>query len=200
MLVIDEIDALSKSGSSNLVFKNFLKVIIDRDFVNGFKEKRNLTKKIVKVPDQTYSLSVIGIANSVELFKGELAAGSKEGKKSNLLESNQLLKTNEVKLLFEPYTRNELQMILVNLYKQHVSSLDVNTDSLLKNLIHPQSFQLAASKIDKLSGDIRVCFEILRNAVQKKIEFIRPYLPSTLSTGRKIHSASKSIDNLGTLD
>ena len=71
---------------------------------------------------------------------------------------------------------------------------------MLQNLIHPQSFQLAASKIDKLSGDIRVCFEILRNAVQKKIEFIRPYLPSTLSTGRKIHSASKSVDGLGTLD
>ena len=84
-----------------------------------------------------------------------------------------MLKTNEVKLLFEPYTRNELQVILINLYKQHVNSLDVGTDSLLQNLIHPQSFQLAASKIDKLSGDIRVCFEILRNAVQKKIEFIK---------------------------
>ena len=67
----------------------------------------------------------------MELFKGELAAGSKEGNKSNLLESNQLLKTNEVKLLFEPYTRNELQVILINLYKQHVNSLDVGTDSLL---------------------------------------------------------------------
>ena len=76
----------------------------------------------------------------------------------------------------------------------------MSSDSLLQNLIHPQSFQLAASKIDKLSGDIRVCFEILRNAVQKKIEFIRPYLPSTLSTGRKIHSVSKSIDSVGTLD
>ena len=51
MLVIDEIDALSKSNPSNLVFKNFLRVIIDRDFVNGLKEKRNLTKKIIKVPD-----------------------------------------------------------------------------------------------------------------------------------------------------
>jgi|688.fasta_scaffold830781_1 hypothetical protein len=32
---------------------------------------------------------------------------------------------------------------------------------------------MAAGKIDKLSGDIRVCFEILRSTVQKKIDYLR---------------------------
>ena len=71
------------------------------------------------MPRQEYSLSVIGIANSVELFKGELNCAAK-AEKGNLLESNQLLSTNEVKLLFEPYTREDLQVILMNLYKEHL--------------------------------------------------------------------------------
>lgn len=32
-------------------------------------------------------------------------------------------------------------------------------------LVHPKAFALAAGKIDKISGDIRVCFEILRESV-----------------------------------
>jgi hypothetical protein len=40
-------------------------------------------------------------------------------------------------------------------------------------IMHPKSFMLAAGKIDKISGDIRVCFEILRESVQRKIDFLR---------------------------
>ena len=32
---------------------------------------------------------------------------------------------------------------------------------------------LAASKVDRISGDIRVCFEILRLSMQKKIEQLK---------------------------
>ena len=42
--------------------------------------------------------------------------------------------------------------------------------------------------MDKVSGDIRVCFEILRNTVTKKIDSLRPYLP-------KSGSASKSFND-----
>ena len=45
---------------------------------------KNLAKKVVEIPGEKYSLSVIGIANSVELFKGELATSAKEVK-GNLL-------------------------------------------------------------------------------------------------------------------
>ena len=49
-----------------------------------------------------------------------------------------------------------------------------NLDFLLENspeitpLIHPRVFQMAAAKIDKVSGDIRVCFEILRQTLERK--------------------------------
>ena len=46
-----------------------------------------------------------------------------------------------------------------------------------------------------MSGDIRVCFEILRNAVQNKIDFLRQYLPPTLSSGKKVHTTHESKSN-----
>lgn len=37
-------------------------------------------------------------------------------------------------------------------------------------MISPKAFQMAAGKIDKISGDIRVCFEIVRSAIQVKLD------------------------------
>lgn len=45
--------------------------------------------------------------------------------------------------------------------------------AIYSELISPKAFQLAAGKIDKVSGDIRVCFEIMRGAIQSKIEKIK---------------------------
>lgn len=95
-----------------------------------------------------------------------------------------------MKLLFKPYTKNELAEILFNLYREHLkdfvnqrrkfSSEESKLTSfeefkLLEEyqLVHPKAFLMAAGKIDKLSGDIRVCFEILRSTVQKKIDYLR---------------------------
>ena len=140
------------------------------------------------MPRQDYALSVIGIANSVELFNGELNCSAK-AEKGNLLESNQLLGKNEVKLLFKPYTREDLQVILTNLYREHLKSNGYAADELVQDLIKPQSFQLAASKMDKVSGDIRVCFEILRNTVTKKIDSLRPYLPKSASATKSFNDS-----------
>ena len=41
---------------------------------------------------------------------------------------------------------------------------------IYQDLIHPKAFMMAAGKIDKISGDIRVCFEILRSAIQNKLD------------------------------
>jgi hypothetical protein len=40
----------------------------------------------------------------------------------------------------------------------------------VSQFIEIKVFELCAGKIDKLSGDLRVSFEIMRNTVQKKIE------------------------------
>lgn len=41
-----------------------------------------------------------------------------------------------------------------------------------KELIQPKAIQMAAGKIDKISGDIRVCFEIIRCAIQNKLDLL----------------------------
>ena len=86
LIVIDEIDALSKTDATKMVFKRFIKNIIDYDCNHEVKQKKNLAKKIIEAPSEQYSLSVIGIANSVELFKGELATSGRQVK-GNLLQS-----------------------------------------------------------------------------------------------------------------
>ena len=90
-----------------MVFKRFIKRLVDFDDIAEVKQNKNLAKKIIGAPNTDYSISIIGIANSVELFKGELST-STQTIKGNLLQSNQLLSKNEVKLLFEPYTREDL--------------------------------------------------------------------------------------------
>lgn len=44
---------------------------------------------------------------------------------------------------------------------------------IVKNFVEIKAFELAASKIDKLSGDLRVSFEIMRFSIQKKIEKLK---------------------------
>ena len=52
--------------------------------------------------------------------------------------------------------------------------------------MHPKGFALAAGKIDKLSGDIRVCFEILRESVQRKLDLLRSVHTGSQPISRKI--------------
>ena len=87
---------------------------------------------------------MIGIANSIELFTGELQTAEK-------------ICANELKLLFKPYTREDLATVL--------SSLAAEAIPKIHEVIAPKAFLLAASKIDKISGDIRVCFEIMRQTI-----------------------------------
>lgn len=96
---------------------------------------------------------MLGIANSVELLQGDLTY------------RKHVLCKNEQKLLFKPYTRDDMIKVLEQIATQAVAPYSV----ALADVLHPKVLQLAASKIDKLSGDIRVCFDIIRNVVQAKM-------------------------------
>ena len=111
-LVIDEIDAFSKSDSTHLMFQEFLKKLLIR--------KTSLKRPKSKKKVQNYLLTVVGIANSVELFKGELRLSQS---KQNPLEQTKFMIENEIKLLFKPYTRENLASILLNLYLEQLQSL-----------------------------------------------------------------------------
>ena len=75
-------------------------------------------------------MTVVGIANSVELFQGEL------------MESKTICK-NELKLLFKPYTKEGLANVLKSLACEAIPP-----SSSIDTIIHEKAFLMAASKID----------------------------------------------------
>jgi Cdc6-like AAA superfamily ATPase len=120
-----------------------------------------------------YGVCVVGIANSVELFKGEI-----KGEK---------VKTHVSKIIFDPYTKEDMRRILFYLIKHHYeikwklklepffslseeeSNLPGGELRLLLKLFDLKALDLCASRIDKLSGDLRGCFQIMRNSVSEKL-------------------------------
>lgn len=116
---------------------------------------------MLNIDQKCASVSIVGIANSVELFKGEMQVNSNN--KSKSFDQSKFLLDNEMKLLFKPYTRDQLASILMNLYIDHLKHRGL--ESLTTTLINPKAFQLTSAKIDKLSGDLRVCFEIVRATI-----------------------------------
>lgn len=134
ILVIDEIDNFSKSESQNQKFKHLL----------------SLLSKIT-------NLKTIGIANSVELFRGEI-------KKQEVAAT---------KIVFDPYTKDDMRHILFYLIKNSYETLfKLPLDKILKPikiesenpfahlllLFDLKALELCAARIDKLSGDLRSCF------------------------------------------
>lgn len=137
ILVIDEIDSFSHSSEDQALFNSFLRLLLTSGQVN---------------------VIVIGIANSVELFKGELTKNASLSKK--------VICKNEEKIIFPPYTSEEF----VSIIETHLSNfLCIHyaraKHELYEALIDMKAVKLAASKVEKLNGDIRVVFTILSNAV-----------------------------------
>ena len=106
------------------------------------------------------SPQIIGIANTVEIFKGEFSNQSKTEK-----------------IIFEPYTKQDIIFIMINLMKHEIeqikffdrhfkkNSKKVISLDIVNKFVEIKAFELAASKIDKLSGDLRVSFEIMRFSI-----------------------------------
>ena len=91
LLVIDEIDNFSRNNDQNSKFKNFLTILMN--------------SKICP--------KIVGIANSVELFKGELSKDKKDLTKQHF-ESQERLQ-----IIFDPYLQEDLFKILFYLLKHH---------------------------------------------------------------------------------
>jgi len=68
------------------------------------------------------AVTVIGIANSVELFRGELNSvdGTAIKTSTEILQKSAYITKNEQKLLFKPYTAEDLAKIVFNLYREHL--------------------------------------------------------------------------------
>jgi hypothetical protein len=103
--VIDEVDAFSQLQSSQAAFTTFLKRILTPDCV---VLKQVIDKILV------CGVTVIGIANSIELFKGELTSSSTSMSKSKLICNN------ELKIIFSPYSRPQVASILKDIASAYV--------------------------------------------------------------------------------
>ena len=155
--------SMRKSMAPVHSFREFLKELISRGRQKDSQKvaddtlAKSLSRKRVEATNskvkgltgiesekRAFSLSIVGIANSVELFKGEVGKGGsmqavrqsqatcevtedEEEKGSGvdedasyLLRQSSLLSKNEVKVLFRPYTRDNLQKILHDLFLQHI--------------------------------------------------------------------------------
>lgn len=55
----------------------------------------------------------------------------------------------------------------------HKCFIQEKRDALKEKLLTRRALELVAMKIDKLSGDLRVAFEILRKTIQRKIQFLQ---------------------------
>jgi Cdc6-like AAA superfamily ATPase len=74
-----------------------------------------------------------------------------------------------MRLLFQPYETDQLMDIFWSLYNQKLQLIDCQYELLIPMAV----FQLAAIKVEKRSGDIRVCFEIIRTCVARKLNELR---------------------------
>lgn len=110
-------------------------------------------------------MTVIGIANSVELFKGEYTS------KSNL--NQQFLCANEQKIIFSPYNKDQVVFILKKII--HMSALEYakgGNREKLQELIEDKAFNLVAMKVEKMSGDLRTAFTIMQNAISNRLKVL----------------------------
>ena len=69
--------------------------------------------------DTRIAVTVIGIANSVELFQGELNDSTLKAS-TEIVQKSAFITKNEQKLLFRPYTAEDLSKIVFNLYREHL--------------------------------------------------------------------------------
>lgn len=131
---------------------------------------------------------IVGIANSVELFKGELT--NKEGLSKSHFESQ-----NRLQIIFDPYSQEDLSKILFHLLKNHFEKEIPTADRVyfekvfdsfcstpvfknkskvdnIQKFVDKRAIEACSQRITKLSGDLRVCFEIMKNTFKQKIKFL----------------------------
>jgi Cdc6-like AAA superfamily ATPase len=120
LLMVDEIDALSRHTSSKSLFVTLLKTLLAKPKLEkNTSEIQAKNRKIVaaKKPifkDSHMYVTVVGIANSVELFQGEIFS-AQDQLRAHRSAKKVFICQNEQKLLFKPYTRDEISAILTGL-------------------------------------------------------------------------------------
>jgi hypothetical protein len=72
LIFIDEIDTFARDANHHKLFKQFVKALIDTQSHPQRPQSLTLKRASAKNLTKRCSVSVLGIANSVELFRGEI--------------------------------------------------------------------------------------------------------------------------------
>ena len=146
IVVLDEIDAFAHHKINQQELNVFLKSLLNANKI---------------------SMTLIGIANSIEFFKGELQS------KATQFHSSMLCK-NELKLIFAPYSKDQIVTILSNLASNFIDiRYSQYKREAMNDLISKKTFELIALKVEKLSGDLRLALDIMQKAIASKLTQLR---------------------------
>ena len=73
---------------------------------------------------------------------------------------------NEKKILFKPYGKDEIYQILNILFKNHIKTYFPKFSDHTDKMIEQKAFEIVATKVEKISGDLRIGLDIMKQAIE----------------------------------
>ncbi len=124
-------------------------IIIDEvDNLSMTESARNFVSFLNSIMKSDTNTTIIGIANSVDLLSKVSQNNSKE------------MELVERKWVFAPYSKDDVIKIVNKKKEAFWARYKVKAD-----YIHPEALRYAALKVSKVSGDIRVAFDLVKTAL-----------------------------------
>jgi Cdc6-like AAA superfamily ATPase len=124
-------------------------VIIDEvDNLSMTESAKNFVSFLHSVLKTDTNTTIIGIANSVDLLSKVSQYSNKEGE------------LVEKKCIFGPYPEKDIMKIINKKLEPYTKEI-----TWTKNIITPDALKFAAMKVAKISGDIRVAFDLIKSSM-----------------------------------
>ena len=137
-----------------LKFKNVHKLIIidEVDNLSMTESAKNFISFLNSILKSDTNTTIIGIANSTDLVSKVSQFANKD---HELVES---------KCIFAPYSEEDITKIIEKKVQKHISA-NPKQKQYLDNLFEKDALRLTAKKVSKISGDIRVAFDLIKSAL-----------------------------------
>ncbi len=140
-------------------------MIIDEiDNLTQFESARSFITFLQNILKSDTNTSIIGIANSVDPISKLCEAGKKE---------RELVQR---KLVFSPYNEQQIRTVISQKRDdcwgkcEEILGDFPEIREKLEGLVTPDALMFIARKVSKMSGDIRVAFDVIKGALVKKLK------------------------------
>lgn len=147
-------------------------IIIDEvDNLSMTESAKNFVSFLQSVLKTDTNTTIIGIANSVDLLSKVSQYSNKEGE------------LVEQKCIFGPYSERDI----IKIIKKKKDSF-CNRENWKTNILDEKALEFAAKKVAKISGDIRVAFDLIKSAM---ILLILKYREEAMKRKKELESNSQ---------